>query len=160
MRSLCLKILLGFGLTGSLFTGCGRQDGTITGNPSRANSGQVGGIESVEIMSQVCQVLSRCHSNMTQENCSLGVRNSTGFGERLGLGSSVALTFAQIIQFESSGFISANRDSSYACQTEMTGLSCDNPRVQNAFDAGNTNDPFGAAPNLLGAPCASALKWN
>jgi hypothetical protein len=120
-------------------TGLKYQSTTTVGNPMTA---------APKVLAGICNLIPRCHTQVSISQCELGILATGGFESTLGLPSASFKTFKDIIAAENSGSISGTAEEAQACGSEIANLSCASPEVQSAYDPSQTN-PFVAAPAVV-----------
>ncbi len=135
-----------------LFSGCSYQ-GTGTGNPiSPPQASATNGSYASLIFTNVCKVISSCHSETTQDACWLGIETATNFANHLGVSIVPEPTVYEIIGLESSGALISNGSVATSCLTKLWQLTCDDTNVQNAYRSSDPN-PFNLAAEVLDPIC-------
>jgi hypothetical protein len=135
-------------------------------NCSRVNYGLVGGspldqLQSQSVfvgnpltasaklfLSEVCSVITRCHPEVSADECQSGVLATNGINYQLGLNVGSVSNFNNIINLESFGGITANSTASQTCDSDIKSLSCTDPAVQSAYDL-NSSTPFANVPLMI-----------
>lgn len=116
-----------------------RAQETIVGNPMTA-SGKT-------LLKQICQTITRCHSDLDEASCEAGVLASNGLDVQFGLPVGVYKTFAEILQAEFAGSFAANASATNSCAAALEKLSCSDPQVIGAYD--KANGSFAGLPLLI-----------
>lgn len=121
---------------------------TVAGNPMT--------MASSKIVSGVCSVITRCHPQVTMEECGTGVMGTSGFNMPLGLPPNYS-TLTSIIEAENSGTLVNNSTLSDGCYQQITASSCSEAVAKSAYNPTSTQ-PFSGAVNLvLGQSCGGSL---
>jgi hypothetical protein len=141
-------LILGFALTVITLTynACGVTDfSTLKGTST--NTGNPMAPASTGVMYAVCDVINRCHPEVTPAECQEGLLATSGFDQPLGLAPSYSV-LSSIIEAEKSGALTGNTIAGSACSNDITNLACSEPTVQSGYVATATN-PFGLAPQII-----------
>src|SRR4051812_43196656 len=85
-----------------LLTACVPPHGTGTGNPMSSSSPQ-GALTTVFVT--VCRMIERCHAEVSDQSCYLGIRGLTTYAPKFGLNRTPAPTIDDILNLESTGEI-------------------------------------------------------
>ena len=100
---------------------------TIVGNPMTTRAAKT-------LLEKVCVTLSKCHPQLSEGNCEVGVAQESGFDYQLGLPKGAYNLFSEIIQAEAANSLFANSSAEAACGSAIESLECTNSAVQQAYD--------------------------
>jgi hypothetical protein len=125
------------------------EGGTGVGNPMAPASSK--------LLASACDVIHRCHPDVSLENCQTSILATQGFDYQVGLPTGYFSSFKDVMQAEEKGQLSGNSDSLESCSQLVTSLSCDSPQVAGAVEA-ITNSFWGSPRIFMHELCSSALR--
>jgi hypothetical protein len=117
-----------------------RSQDIIVGNPLTSTS--------KTILNEICQVITRCHSQVSLIQCENGVLGTGGIDYQLGLQANSVATYSDIVQAESQGSLQGNPTATKSCLSDINTLNCGDSRVQGAFDPMLSN-PFSRVSSMM-----------
>ncbi|MGZ3803336.1 MAG: hypothetical protein ACXVB4_03940 [Pseudobdellovibrionaceae bacterium] len=124
--------------------------GTGVGNPMTAQASK--------LLTAACDIIARCHPEITETQCEIGMSGTGGFDYQIGLPTGQFASFKSVIDAEAKGTVSADITAFNACNEMVSQLSCDSPQVQGAFIS-NLGDHYWGAPRLfLQDLCSNVFK--
>jgi hypothetical protein len=113
---------------------------TVAGNPITNSAAKV--------VAALCQVISRCESDLTLNQCQSAIVNADGIDYQLGLTSGSDQTFLQIINAEQSLALVGNSAATDTCLVAIESLSCSDSSVENAYDPA-ASQPFSGVATMI-----------
>lgn len=138
-----------------IIVGCGKFEGTGTGNPYReADYGDTNPAEAMgKVVLTTCQRISVCQNDETlYMECRRKVVAHTTWAEKVGISTLPAPSVAEIWSDEMEGKYKPTWTAANTCLEQIMTLSCMAPEVQAAYAAG-APDPFSAAGGMLPSDC-------
>lgn len=152
-----MKRLLIFGVFA--LCACQPPNGTGTGNPfsNGAPDAGVEGSVSGLIFGYTCQLLMKCNSGLSAQSCGIYLAGTVGFGPKLGIANSEAMTAEDILNAEGGGRIKADVVQGDKCSAAILRMQCSNPVVQAAYDPSSIA-PMEHAPDMLNSVCTGVFK--
>ncbi|MGZ3744194.1 MAG: choice-of-anchor Q domain-containing protein [Pseudobdellovibrionaceae bacterium] len=119
---------------------------TVLGNP----------MTSSKILQGVCEIINRCHPEVSFTACRSGFMAVPGINTPLALPSNYS-TLSAITNAEQNGLLLSNSQTGEACYESITTLNCTDPQVQTAYIPSAAN-PFSGGINLIsGQACGKLL---
>jgi hypothetical protein len=107
----------------------------------------------------MCAVITRCHTEVNESQCEVGVLASSGIDYQLGLPKGMFGAFAEIMQAEEAGNLVANSSAYNSCSVAVDNLSCSDSTVQNAYD--KLTNSFAGVPFMVPtAPGSCPMVFN
>ncbi len=115
-------------------------DGTSTaGNPMAPTTNG--------IISALCGVIQRCHSQASYSKCTTDILSVSGITNKLGLSSTYS-ELNRALRAEQGGLIEGNPVATDSCYSEIDTLNCQSTEVRDAFDSQASN-PFSGSSSLI-----------
>lgn len=130
--------------------------GTGTGNPlDNFNRGHLDSqvpINSLGMITSICQKLTACHSHLDILECATSVGALSNIETSLGLPNNSFESFLSIILAEQKGELNANQTIENQCIENITTLDCNDPLILGAYQPSSEN-PFIQVNNLFTPIC-------
>ncbi|MGZ3824060.1 MAG: SUMF1/EgtB/PvdO family nonheme iron enzyme [Bdellovibrio sp.] len=156
-RIFIVSLLMSFLLLG-LYNNCSERNyrwtssdngSVIAGNPMVLSSNKV--------LSAICQVITRCHSNVTVNDCESGVAKVDGMALPLGVSAWGYNTLSSIGKAEASGLLNGRMSSADLCSSDIAATDCSSATAQAAYDP-TSSQPFAGATKLVsGNSCGGSF---
>lgn len=141
-------------LTLLVLCGCGKMEGTGTGNPLTGQDGDSPALEqtvSLQVLEAVCSRIKTCRS-ANYAACMKAVNDHQGFAPKMGVNFSPIPSGLMLQYLEAAGNLTADRGAAATCLHNINTLACSDSAVQNAYDPASAT-PFAKSPGVLSADC-------
>ncbi|MGZ6449768.1 MAG: SUMF1/EgtB/PvdO family nonheme iron enzyme [Pseudobdellovibrionaceae bacterium] len=121
----------------------------IAGNPMVLSSSK--------ILTAVCKVVTRCHSNVAETDCENSVAKVNGMALPLGVSAWGYNSLESIEQAESAGLLAGQMNSADLCSTDIAATDCSSSAAQAAYDP-LSSQPFAGSTKLVaGSSCGGSF---